>query len=129
MFALQNEKASGYNHRSLAKLFLEHLGASQPGLDVNCVDNMGKTALHHACVGSCAWVVRRLLNKEGVEVNAKNNLGRTPLMAAVQDYAESEERRAEVVRLMVEVKGIDLDTRYPLQFLVNKELTLEDMAR
>ena len=124
---LQNKETSSNNHRALAKLFLE-----QPTLDMNCVDNSGMKALHHACVGSCAGVVRRLLNKEGVEVNAKDYYGRTPLMAAVEECADNmgeiEKRRIELVRLMVEVKGIDLDTRYPLQLLGNKERTLEEMA-
>ena len=81
----------------VAELFLKH-----PRLDMN----RGKTALHHACVGSCVGLVRRLVNKAGVEVNAKDSTGQTLLMAAVEDYAEKEERRREVVMLIEEVKGI-----------------------
>merc|ERR1719319_598511 len=121
MLALRNEEASSFSHRALAELFLKH-----PRLDMKCVDNSGKTALHHACVGSCVGVVRRLVNIAGVEVNAKDNDGMTPLMAAV---VTATEQITEVLRLMVEVKGIDLDTRCPSQSLENKEFTLEDMAR
>ena len=85
---------------------------AQPGVDVNCRDDMGYTALHWAsgsgqwvCQGSSVGMLRRLLAMPGVEVNLRDVLGMTPLMWAMA-YG-----REEAVRVLVEVEGISLDTR------------------
>ena len=51
--------------------------------DINFCDNVGRTALHHACAGGKAKNVEALLSTEGIDRDIRSSSGDTPLMRAV----------------------------------------------
>ena len=78
----------------------------QPGIDLDCSDNGGYTAMHYACMTSSVAVLRMLLAAQSQgSINKRDNLGRTPLMLALDNG------HVECVRMMVGVAGVDLETR------------------
>ena len=78
----------------------------QPGIDIDCSDDNGYTAMHWACWNGQVEVLRVLLAAQSQgSINKRDNLGRTPLMSALE-YGE-----VECVRLMGEAAGVDLEAR------------------
>jgi ankyrin repeat protein len=55
-------------------------------VDVNTKDDAGNTALHLACIGGRANLVRELLKHRNVDVNAKDKHGFTALMVSCLSY-------------------------------------------
>ena len=98
-------------HNSVVELLL-----SQPSLDVNTSASNGSTALH--CTSSNVTGLRLLLaDPRLTSINARGYLGRTPLMRAVMCGS------VEVVRELVRVEGVDLETRD------DRGRSLEEVAR
>ena len=98
-------------HNSVVELLL-----SQPSLDVNSVNCNGSTALHWA--SSNMTGLRLLLaDPRLTSVNTRDCNGRTPLMRAMRCG------RVEVVRELVRVEGVDLETRD------DEGSSLEEVAR
>ena len=56
---------------------------AQPGIDINCANNDGNTALHVCGAHGNIEGLRILLCHPGTNINVKNSLGLTPLMMAV----------------------------------------------
>ena len=78
----------------------------QPGIDIDCSDVYGQTAMHLACVCGSVEVLRVLLAAQSQgSINKRDNSGYTPLMYA------SVNGRVECVRMMLSVAGVDLETR------------------
>ena len=78
----------------------------QPGIDLDCSNDNGCTAMHYACLYGRVEVLRMLLAAQSQgSINKRDKQGRTPLMCA------SEFGQVECVRLMVGVAGVDLKTR------------------
>ena len=107
-----NERGGDYNKTPL--LIAAVRGAAdisewllqQPGIDIDCSDNHGRTAMHLACGYGSVEVLRVLLAAQSQgSVNKRDNQGCTPLMWA------SENDQVECVRMMVGVAGVDLETR------------------
>ena len=94
MYALQG------GNNSVVELLL-----SQPSLDVNISDSDGATALHRACHGNVTGLRLLLADPRLTSINARGGDGETPLMAAVVCG------NVEVVRELVRVEGVDLETR------------------
>ena len=89
----------------------------QPGIDIDCSDNNGMTAMHLACMYGSVEVLRMLLAAQSQgSVNKRDNWGCTPLMCALVNG------QVECVRMMVGVAGVDLETRD------NAGRSLEDCA-
>ena len=88
-------------HEAVVDLLLQ-----QPGLDVNLVSGLDRgTALHVACRGERAGILRKLLAHPSLTChNAVDNAG-SPLMLAVK------KNNVELVRELVAVKGVRLETR------------------
>ena len=57
------------------------------GAEVNCIDDRGKTPLHHA--NSSCDVIKTLV-ENGADINAKDNKGHTPLHRAARAVANSD---------------------------------------
>jgi ankyrin repeat protein len=76
----------------------------QEGIDVNCQDTSGYTALHMA-VSFNLKAVELLLKRKDVDINLPENNGWTPLSLA------SKEGAVTVVRLLLRKKGIDPNAR------------------
>ena len=86
----------------ISKLLLQ-----QPGINIDCSDEDGRTAMHYACLFGCLEVLRMLLASESRgSINQPDKGGCTPLMCA-SNYGH-----VECVKLMVGVAGVDLETRY-----------------
>ena len=94
MFALAR------GHNSVVELLL-----CQPSLDMNLSDSDGHTALH--CAHSNVTGLRLLLADPRLttSINARGWCGQTPLMTAMWNGS------VEVVRELVRVEGVDLETR------------------
>ena len=90
--------ASCYGQAEVVSLLL-----TAPGIDVNKVDNEGKTPLYVASWKGHSEVVSLMLAKEGVNMNQAMNDGSTPLFIA------SQKGHTEVVRLMLTAPGIDVN--------------------
>ena len=90
-------------HRGKADI--SELLLQQPGINIDCSDEDGRTAMHHACLFGRLEVLRMLLaaRSQG-SVNQLDKGGDTPLMSA-SNYGH-----VECVRLMVSVAGVDLET-------------------
>ena len=99
-------------HNSVVELLL-----SQPNLDVNSITSNGLTALHYASRNVTG--IRLLLAHPPrlTSVNARGYAGWTPLMSAVWWGS------VEVVRELVRVEGVDLETRD------DQGSSLEEVAR
>ena len=107
MYAVRNK------HNSLVQLLLQ-----QPGIDVNCRDRWGQTALHYSVTGDNPEGLRLLLAHPGMgSINTRDNDGDTPLMAAIR------RGRLSCVIELVRVSGVDLDTRD------DEGRSLEEVAR
>ena len=100
-------------HNSIVSLLLE-----QPTVDLNCVDNRGMTALHHAAIFDNGLGVRLLLaDPRLTTVNHKDKHGNTPVMAAMEnDWLNA-------LRKLVSHPSTDLDIRN------ERGESLDDMAR
>ena len=84
---------------------LVHLLMDQTGLDVNLAACNGWTPLHLAClVGDDRAIIRLGEHSRLDTVNSEDDEGETPIMLAVW------EGNTSVVRLMVKMFGIDLNT-------------------
>ena len=78
----------------------------QPGIDLDCSNDNGCTAMHFVCMHGRVEVLRMLLAAQSQgSINKRAKQGRTPLMWA------SKIGQVECVRLMVGVAGVDLETR------------------
>ena len=78
----------------------------QPGIDLDCSNDNGCTAMHYACLYGRVEVLRMLLAAQSQgSINKRDKQGRTPLMSAL------EFGHVECVRMMVGVAGVDLKTR------------------
>ena len=86
-------------HNSVVELLL-----SQPSLDVNSSNSNGSTALHWAR-GNVTGLRLLLADPRLTSINARDGGGWTPLMSAVWWGS------VEVVRELVRVEGVDLETR------------------
>ena len=85
----------------LASLLLE-----QPTVDLNCIDNSGWTALHHAAMLDNVEGVQLLLaDPRLTNVNQVDKYGLTPVMAAMNN------NRMNALRELVSHPSIDLDTQ------------------
>ena len=60
----------------------------EKGLDVDSLDNDGKTPLHHAAMFGCELSVCYLVSYKGF-INAKDNNRQTPLHLAIERYKEN----------------------------------------
>ena len=100
-------------NNSIARLLLE-----QPTVDLNCIDNRGMTALHHAAMIDNVEGVQLLLADPRLTTpNLKDKLGFTPLMAAMRN------NRMNALRELVAHSSIDIDTRN------ERGESLDDMVR
>ena len=86
------------NHNSIVRLLLE-----QPRVDLNCTDNNGRTAVHHAAV-SDSWTLGLLLaDPRLTTVNHKDDLSCTPVMLAIKF------ENMKALRELVAHPSVDLD--------------------
>ena len=92
-------RALDKEHNSVVELLL-----SQPSLDVNTSNSYGRTALHWA-YSNVTGLRLLLADPRLTSVNARDCGGWTPLMRAVWWGS------VEVVRELVRVEGVDLETR------------------
>ena len=100
-------------HNSLVQFLLQ-----QPGIDMNCRDRGGRTALHYSVYGDNPEGLRLLLAHPSMgSINTRTDNGDTPLMLAVN------QGRLSCVVELVGVEGVDLDTRD------GQGRSLEDRAR
>ena len=77
----------------------------QPGINLNCKDEHGLTALHFACIFGRVDILELLLaGDSGRSLEARDSLGFSPLMCAVEGGHEG------CVELMVRETGIELET-------------------
>ena len=90
-------------HRGKAEI--SELLLQQPGIDIDCTDEDGRSAMHYACLFGRVEVLRMLLatQSEG-SMNQPDKGGQTPLMSA------SSYGHVACVTLMVGVAGLDLGT-------------------
>ena len=87
------------NQNSIARLLLE-----QPTVDLNCVDKLWTTALHHAVFsGNLEGVQLLLADRRLTTINKTNCMGRTPAMIAIG------EKNANCLREFVSHPSVDLD--------------------
>jgi len=84
----------------IAKFLLQ-----QPGMDINCVNNDGNTALHVCAAYGNIEGLRILLGHPGRNINTKNSRGLTPLMMAVCYGNE------EFVKEFLKTKEVSLEDR------------------
>jgi len=84
----------------IAKFLLQ-----QPGMDINCVNNDGNTALHVCAAYGNIEGLGILLGHPGRNINAKNSRGLTPLMMAVCYGNE------EFVKDLLKTKEVSLEDR------------------
>ena len=108
-------KATGYNHKDIAKLLIEE------GADVNVKDEDGRTALFTAAVWDQRDIAKLLIDA-GANVNATENRE----SGAPLHYAVLHNNNKEVVSLLIS-KGADvnLTDKYkqtPLHFVVDSPL-------
>merc|ERR1719319_1851524 len=102
-----------YKHNSIVEFLLQY-----PGVDVNCQDTGGKTALHYSNYVDNLEGLRLLLAHPGMRsLNTRGDGEWTPLMTAVCRGSLS------CVRGLVRGEGVDLDTRD------GQGRSLEDMVR
>ena len=89
------------NHNPVVRLLLE-----QPTVDLNCIGQSGKTALHFAAFGDNVEGVQMLLADPRLNnVNPKNICGQTPVMFAMSW------KKVNALRKLVNHPSVDLDTR------------------
>ena len=81
------------------------LSSPSPGIQVNARDKMNFTALHWACQMGSVASLTILLAVPGLLLNERNSGGWTPILAAIF-YGKT-----EAVRLMAQVKEVDLDVK------------------
>lgn len=86
-------------------LLLQH-----PDLDANKRNKYGETALHEAAHGLNIQAMRTLLADWRVDVNARDARGNTALHV-VAERMGSEERAVEAARLLLGVKGVDVNAQ------------------
>ena len=90
-----------HKRNSVVRLLLE-----QPTLDLNCIGQSGKTALHYAANGDNVEGVRMLLADPRLNtVNLKDKWGMTPVMVAMFW------KKVNALRELVNHPSVDLDTR------------------
>jgi len=92
--------AAENNHDQVVALLL-----AQPGIQVNARDKMNFTALHWACQMGSVASLTILLAVPVLLLNERNSGGWTPILAAIF-YGKT-----EAVRLMAQVKEVDLDVK------------------
>ncbi|KAK8867048.1 hypothetical protein M9Y10_010017 [Tritrichomonas musculus] len=76
---------------------------SNPGIDVNAVNNRSMSVLHICCQQGQIDFVRLLLFRNDLNINIKTNGGLTPLHLAAK------EGHVDVVKALVSAKGIELN--------------------
>jgi len=91
----------------LAKILID------AGADPRLRDKAGRTALHHAAKMREGAAIVELLVRSGADVNARASSGDqgTPLLCAVENYLEVEDRQeaALIIRVLVHL-GADINT-------------------
>ncbi|EXJ60980.1 hypothetical protein A1O7_05133 [Cladophialophora yegresii CBS 114405] len=92
--------AASWGNQEILKLLLE-----QDGLDVNCKNDYGNTALTLAAFLGYEQKVALLLTRDQIDVNSRNNKGFTALSAAVQTG------RKGVVEQLLQRKDVDVNSR------------------
>ena len=88
------------NYNSIVRLLLE-----QPAVDLNCTDNNGRTAMHHAAVSDNVEGLRMLLASDHclTTVNHEDDLSCTPVMLAMKF------ENMKALRELVAHPSVDLD--------------------
>ena len=72
-------------------------------IDVNEVDDYGRTPLQLASIRGHTRIISMLLDKRGIDVNKADDEGRTPLWRATQNG------HADVVKLLLAKEGVDVN--------------------
>ena len=72
--------ASRHDHPEVVLLLLK-----EDDIEINKVDNSGKTALHWASKMANAKVVQLLLDEKGIDINKADSNGNTALIQAAND--------------------------------------------
>ncbi|KAK7221467.1 hypothetical protein V2G26_009470 [Clonostachys chloroleuca] len=72
-------------------------------IDINEVDERGRTALHHACGLHAEEVVEYLLQREGINANVGDDKGFTPLMVAA-----ASSRGLPTVKILLQSGKVDI---------------------
>jgi len=96
---LLNDEEYGYR---MIRIFL------RAGAYVNMQDDMGRTAMHYACIKGRARAVKRCLREDLIDVNGSDSDGNTPLMHACMSG------HPDIVEMLLDVLlkfGIDMDGR------------------
>ena len=89
------------NHNIVVQLLL-----NQPQIDVNKVDQLGRSALHHAVLGANHEEMAALLARQDLTtINKRGDFGWSPIMYAVYCNA------LNCFNLLLAHPGVDLDTR------------------
>ena len=89
------------NHNNVVQLLL-----NQPQIDVNKVDQLGRSALHHAVLGANHEEMAALLARQDLTtINKRGDFGWSPIMYAVYCNA------LNCFNLLLAHPGVDLDTR------------------
>ena len=89
------------NHNNVVQLLLNH-----PQIDVNKVDQLGRSALHHAVLGANHEEMAALLARQDLTtINQKERYGRTPIMDAILRSA------VNCFKLLLAHHEFDIDTR------------------
>ena len=89
------------NHNNVVQLLLYH-----PQIDVNKVDQLGRSALHHAVLGANHEEMAALLARQDLTtINKRGEFGWSPIMYAVYCNA------LNCFNLLLAHPGVDLDTR------------------
>ena len=89
------------NHNNVVQLLLNH-----PQIDVNKVDQLGRSALHHAVLGANHEEMAALLARQDLTtINKRGDFGWSPIMYAVYCNA------LNCFNLLLAHPGVDLETR------------------
>ena len=94
-------RALGSSQNNVVQLLL-----NQPQIDVNKVDQLGRSALHHAVLGANHEEMAALLARQDLTtINKRGDFGWSPIMYAVYCNA------LNCFNLLLAHPGVDLDTR------------------
>lgn len=89
---------------------------ARPGIDVNILDYIDRSALMWASEKGLENIVKLLLQAPNIDVNIKDRRKNTALTLAVQCGREN------IVKLLVQVPNIDVNTNSPLLWVKDKSI-------